>query len=356
MFGGCAEGERLERVKASAQFKDGAFRNTADVSQGLKKGTALSTLGEYFAGKQARTPPGPLPVLDPREAWAKAPSSALRTTWLGHSSVLLELEGTRVLTDPVFGLRASPYSWAGPKRFHEVPATVEALPTLDAVIVSHDHYDHLDFPTIVELAKRDVPFITSLGVGAHLQAWGVPPERIIELDWWESTRVRNVTITAAPSQHFSGRAPGLGNKTLWSSFAIQSAKAAVFFSGDTGLTQEYTQIRERLGRFDLVMLEIGAWHESWGQIHLGPKNALAAHAMLGSGALMPVHWGTFNLAIHAWDEPPETLLELAKADGRPLAFSRLGKPFEPTLEPVLDLWWREVRSPEAKRLEAATAR
>jgi L-ascorbate metabolism protein UlaG (beta-lactamase superfamily) len=215
---------------------------------------------------------------------------------------------------------------------------------VDLVIVSHDHYDHLDYPTIHEIAKGVVPFVTSLGVGAHLEAWGVRPERIVELDWWESHELPNtgLTVTAAPSQHFSGRGLRNRNSTLWSSFVIRTERHAVFFSGDTGLTTEYQAIRERLGPFDLVMLEVGGRHPSWGDMHLGPENALKALALLGGGAFLPVHWGTFNLAMHAWDQPAETLLELSPRAGAQLVMPRLGEPVEPAHAEGVEPWWRAV--------------
>jgi L-ascorbate metabolism protein UlaG (beta-lactamase superfamily) len=190
-----------------------------------------------------------------------------------------------------------------------------------------------------------VPFVASLGVGAHLEYWGVQAERITELDWWESYTLPNtdVVLTAAPSQHFSGRRLKDRNATLWSSFAIRSPKHAVFFSGDTGLTTEYRSIRERLGPFDLVMLEIGAFYPAWGDIHLGPDNALKAHAMLG-GVFMPVHWGTFALAMHAWDQPAERLLELAPDTGAQLLMPLLGQPAEPAHAEIVKPWWREVEN------------
>jgi L-ascorbate metabolism protein UlaG (beta-lactamase superfamily) len=349
-FGKKARGERLERIKGSPRYRDGAFRNTQLVAQGLKKGTAAPTMSEFLCGGQRRTPAGPLPSVDPRPLWARPDQSGLRATWLGHSTVLLEVDGARVLTDPVWGERASPVSFAGPRRFQPVPAPLSALPRLDAVIVSHDHYDHLDHPTILELAGMSVPFFTSLGVGAHLEAWGVPPERITELDWWESARVpgTELELTAAPSQHFSGRGLGGRNGTLWSSFVVKGPRHAVFFSGDTGLTPEYGEIRTRLGPFDLVMLEVGAFHPSWGDIHLGPENALEALALLGGGAFLPVHWGTFNLAMHAWDEPAETLVSLAPGRGARLVMPRLGQPIEPAHVELVDPWWR----PLAARAEA----
>jgi L-ascorbate metabolism protein UlaG (beta-lactamase superfamily) len=255
------------------------------------------------------------------------------------------------LTDPVWGERASPVTFAGPKRFQPVPVPISALPELDAVIVSHDHYDHLDYPTILELAKRDVPFFTSLGVGAHLQAWGVPAERITELDWWEHATVpgTGLSISAAPSQHFSGRGLGGRNATLWSSFIVRGAKHSVFFSGDTGLTPEYAQIREHFGAFDLVMLEVGAFHEAWGDIHLGPEHALEAFRLLGGGRFLPVHWGTFNLALHAWDDPAETLVRLAPSNGAELVMPMLGEPVEPARAGPPNRWWRAVAALELKR-------
>ncbi len=222
------------------------------------------------------------------------------------------------------------------------------------MLISHDHYDHLDYPTIRELAKSDVPFVTSLGVGAHLEAWGVPPHRITELDWWESYTLPNadLTVTAAPSQHFSGRGLKDRNATLWSSLVVRSRRHAVFFSGDTGLTTEYKTIRDRLGPFDLVMLEVGAFHPSWGDIHLGPEHALEALELLGCGAFLPVHWGTFSLAMHAWDQPAETLFTLGPKRGAQLLMPLLGAPIEPADATRLTPWWRAVDTPRGS--EAAT--
>lgn len=343
-IGGRATGLRLERMHASPRFVDGVFRNTAIVTQGLKKGTVAPTISEFLCGGQRRTPPGRLPSVDPRGGWSRAPQTSLRATWLGHSTVLLEMDGLRVLTDPVWGDRASPVTFAGPKRFQPIPISIDALPPLDAVVISHDHYDHLDHPTILELAKREVPFFTSLGVGAHLEAWGVPATRITELDWWESAKLPHagLTITAAPSQHFSGRGLGGRNGTLWSAFALRTDHASVFFSGDTGLTPEYLEIATRLGPFDLVMLEVGAFHPAWGDIHLGPENALKALSMLGNAPFLPVHWGTFNLAMHAWDEPAETLVAHAPSMNARLVMPKLGEPIEPSHVEIVDPWWRPL--------------
>jgi L-ascorbate metabolism protein UlaG (beta-lactamase superfamily) len=341
------QGARLERIKASPLWAGERLRNLHPIIPGLRDpNAAMPTLGEFLCGGERRVPRAPLPSVNPLDAWMKPPASGLRATWLGHSTVLIEIDGYRVLTDPVWGPRASPSRLAGPRRFQPVPVRLRAMPRLDLVIVSHDHYDHLDYPTIRELAKHDVPFVTSLGVGAHLEAWGVPAERIVELDWWESHRLpgTGLTVTAAPSQHFSGRTPKGRNTTLWSSLAIRSPRHAVFFSGDTGLTTEYQAIRERLGPFDLAMLEVGAFHPAWGDIHLGPQNALKALAWLGSPRFLPVHWGTFSLALHAWDQPAEVLLESAPKAGVQLVMPRLGEAVEPAYAERAEPWWRAVET------------
>ena len=341
-----ANGARSERIKASPRFNGRIFTNTHPVSQGLKKGVERPTMREFLCGGVRRVPSEPLPLVNPVDRWSKPPESGLRVTWLGHSTMLIEIDGVRVLTDPVWGERASPLPFAGPKRFHPPPAPLDALPPLDAVLVSHDHYDHLDRPTIRALARLRVPFIASLGVGAHLERWGVPSDRITELDWWEQADLRGVTVTAAPAQHFSGRGIKDRNTTLWSSFHLRGPTHSFFDGADTGLTDEYLEIARRLGPFDMVTLEIGAYHPSWGDIHLGPDNALAAYGMLGSGAFLPIHWGTFNLGLHPWNEPIETVFRRAPALGVALVTPRLGEPLEPSRAEAPEAWWRSVASGE----------
>jgi len=345
-------------MKASPLWGGERFCNVQPISKGLRDPNAqMPTLREFLCGGERRIPPAPLPSRSPLECWAKPPGSGLRATWLGHSTVLLEIDGVRVLTDPVWGPRASPSRLIGPKRFQPVPVPLRQLPPLDVVVISHDHYDHLDYPTIRQLRKRAVPFVTSLGVGAHLEAWGVEPERIIELDWWESYALAgsDLTITAAPSQHFSGRTPKSRNSTLWSALVVRSSRHAVFFSGDTGLTGEYRSIRERLGPFDLVMLEVGAFHPAWGDMHLGPDHALEALELLGSGPFLPIHWGTFALAMHPWDQPAEALLQAAPRVDAPILMPRLGQPVEPARGLPLEPWWRSADRPQGRRRQVAAA-
>lgn len=342
-------------MRASKNWIDDSFRNVHPILPSLRTGEKMPGIGEFLCGGGRRTPVAPLPSLDPRAAWQKAPETGLRATWLGHSTLLLEIDGHRVLTDPVWGDRASPVPIVGPKRFQPVPVELAELPPVDAVLISHDHYDHLDYPTIRALVGSDVPFVTSLGVGAHLEAWGIAPQRIIELDWWESTRVGGLTVTATPSQHFSGRGMGGRNATLWSSLVVQGSRHACFFSGDTGLTTEYETIAARLGPFDLVMLEVGAFHPAWGDIHLGPEHALEACSLLSAKRFLPIHWGTFNLALHAWDEPAETLLARASSYQIDLLMPRIGEALEPARYDGSTPWWRAVSALErrdAPRLEA----
>jgi L-ascorbate metabolism protein UlaG (beta-lactamase superfamily) len=217
------------------------------------------------------------------------------------------------------------------------------------VLVSHDHFDHLDSGSIRRLAKLGVPFVTALGVGAYLERWGVPSERVHELEWWDELEIAGLTVTATPSQHFSGR--GLGsNATLWTSFAVRGPRHSFFFSGDTGLTTEFRDVRERLGPFDLVMLEVGAYHPACGDIHLGPENALTALSWLGGGAFLPVHWGTFDLALHAWDDPAEQLHALGPRRDVQLLMPRLGEPVEPGRAQRLspEPWWRAIAALEGR--------
>ena len=307
-------------------------------------GSLLSLMSELLFGGKKRVPKSPLPVESPAATWATPPKTGLRVTWLGHSSLFIEADGVRLLADPVFGKHASPVSFAGRKRFHPVPATLEEMHPFDAVLLSHDHYDHLCKPTVRKLVKMGVPFITSLGVGARLEKFGVDPSRITELDWWESATIHDgaMTLTAAPAQHFSGRGLRDRNATLWSSWVLATEKHKLFFSADTGLNDDLAVIGERFGPFDLIMLEIGASHPAWADIHLGPANALKAFEMLGGGTLLPIHWGTFDLALHSWEEPAETLLGLAAKTGARIVTPPLGRPIEPSLVAAPTPWWRDV--------------
>ncbi|RKH25913.1 hypothetical protein D7Y13_22380 [Corallococcus praedator] len=299
---------------------------------------------QVFFGGERRRPPAPPPIAA-REDWMSVGEGG-RVTWLGHSTLLIEVDGARVLTDPIWSERASPSSLVGPVRFHPPVVPLSALPKLDAVVISHDHYDHLDMDTVQALAKTGVRFFVPLGVADHLKAWGVPRAQLVEFDWWSEARVTpDVSLVATPSRHYSGRTTGTRNTTLWASWVVRSARHRVFFSGDSGPTPQFEEIGRRFGPFDLVALEIGAFHPAWGDIHLGPDNALEAHRMLGGGLLLPIHWSTFNLAAHPWDEPIEHLVRLGDQRGVSIVTPMLGAPLVLGEVARTGPWWRSASAP-----------
>jgi L-ascorbate metabolism protein UlaG (beta-lactamase superfamily) len=307
--------------------------------------TVLKLLPEYFGNKQQVEPKRALgPFRTDAGVYAADPASGLRVTWFGHSSSLVEIDGFRVLIDPVWEQRASPFRFIGPKRFFAPTIALEDLPRIDAVLISHDHYDHLGAETVGRLARLALgaKWVTSLGVGERLRRFGVPAERITELNWTESAVIGALTVTAWPARHFSGR--GLLDRftTLWSSFVLEGPMHRVFYGADSGIWDGFGAIAERYDGFDLTMLEIGAYHPLWGNIHLGPDNAAAAFEAMGRrGLLMPIHWGLFNLALHAWDQPIERMLEVAAEENLPLWFPAPGEPTEVVAGVgVRSVWWR----------------
>jgi L-ascorbate metabolism protein UlaG (beta-lactamase superfamily) len=275
---------------------------------------------------------------------APAVAAPLAVTWYGHSSVLLELDGCRVLADPVWGERVSPSPLLGPKRLHPVPVPLAALPAVDAVLISHDHYDHLDLPTVRALLRQGTaPFVVPLGIGEHLRGWGVPDERVVELDWGASTTVGGLTLTCTEARHFSGRSLRR-NTTLWSSWALAGPRHRVFFGGDTGYTPAFADIGAEHGPFDLTLLPIGAFSDRWPLIHMTPEEAVRAHRDLagGGGLLVPVHWATFNLGFHTWAEPARRLHCAAAAAGVRIAVPRPGGRVDATAPPAATDWWTAV--------------
>ncbi len=287
-------------------------------------------LWEFYTTKTEREPTTTLgPFVTDMSIYNAAPASGLRVTWMGHSSLLIEIDGKRILTDPVWCNRASFAQWIGPKRFYQPPFPLSNLPPLDAIILSHDHYDHLDKSAIKQLAHLDTPIYCSLGVGGVIAPWGINRNRITELNWTDTAKVSgDLTITATPARHFSGRGIVNRNQTLWSSFVINGGKHNIFFGADSGWFPGFKDIGEAYGPFDLTMLEVGAYGDGWPDIHMGPENAANAHLALNGKVMMPIHWGLFNLALHAWREPVETLLPLAAQKNITLFMPEPGKPTE----------------------------
>ena len=330
-------GGRSERVAASPEFRGGRFVNSIP----RVEPDVWKAAWRWLGGNPNGTPATPPPVQARAAADFAAAPAGVRVTWMGHSTLLVELEGRRVLLDPVFGERCSPSHFVGPRRFHPVPITIDALPPLDAVVISHDHYDHLDYPSVMQLAKRGVPFLVPLGVGAHLEYWGVSPASIHELDWWEQTSLAGLTFVATPARHFSGR--GLGaDQTLWSGWALIGREKRAYYSGDTAMFEGFAQIGERLGPFDVSMIEVGAYDAMWADVHLGPEQAIEAHRAVRGGVLVPVHWGTFDLALHGWTEPMERTLAAAQAAGVTVVTPRPGQSIDSAAPPAPERWWPSI--------------
>ena len=285
-------------------------------------------------------PKVPVEVVHPTRAGLASPSAeGLRATWLGHSTVHLEVDGIRILTDPVWGERASPFSWAGPRRFYPPVIALEDLPVPHVVAISHDHYDHLDRATILRIRDWDTRFVVPLGVGAHLRAWGVPPGRITELAWWETTRVGELEVACTPARHASGRWLFDKDRTLWGGFAFLGPRHRVYYSGDTGMFTGFEEIGARFGPFDLTMIEAGAYGQAWPDWHLGPEQAVEAHGLVRGKVLLPLHWGLFDLAAHGWTEPIERVLAAARASGAKVLTPRPGEGVEPGQGVPPRRWW-----------------
>jgi L-ascorbate metabolism protein UlaG (beta-lactamase superfamily) len=298
-----------------------------------------------MGGSKHRVPTPAIEVpVEPRvnADFDSAPSTGLRITWVGHSTSIVEIDGMRVLIDPVWSKYAGPTPVAGQRRFFAPPLALDELPEIDVVAISHDHYDHLDYPTIRRLAQTNAHFVAPLGVGAHLEAWGIAAERISELDWWEEQQLGALTFVATPARHFSGRGVLDLESTLWAGYVISGPKHRVYFSGDTAMFPGLREIGERLGPFDVTLIDSGGYNRHWADVHLGPEQAVQAHRMLRGKLMMPVHWGMFNLAMHGWTEPIERVLVAASAHAVPVATPRLGQSFEPGASVPADRWWPEL--------------
>jgi len=309
----------------SAHQRDGRFHNQASLPQdGVLKKLRIG-LKYLFLRKPPETRPVAAISVQPmtRQQVLDAPDHSL---WrLGHSTVLLKLRGRFFITDPVFAERASPVQWAGPLRFHAPPLALDDLPPLAAVILSHDHFDHLDEQAIRVLASRAERFLAPLGVGDLLIEWGVPAAKVTQLDWWQESEVGGVRFVATPAQHFSGRGLFDSNRTLWASWVVIDEQLRIFFSGDTGYFDGFAQIGERYGPFDLTLIETGAYNLAWPNVHMQPEQSLQAHLDLQGRWMLPIHNGTFDLSMHGWQEPFERIVALAAAAHVRLSTPQMGE-------------------------------
>ncbi len=302
------------RWAQSPQYSDGTFRNAVEW-QSLSAWQGLKLLPDVLFGGQERTPENALPrqTVD-LSAFLREENNQLNVTWLGHSSLMLNVDGFRLLSDPVFAKRVS---ILGPSRYNgDVPLEIEHLPHVDAVLISHDHYDHLNKSSIEKLNEKTPLFIVALGVGARLADWGIPRTKIRELDWWQELPINgDLTIVSTPAQHFSGRGLTDRNKTLWTSWVVAGPNHRVYISGDSGYFDGFGEIGRRYGPFHMTFIECGAYNERWRHIHMFPEESVQAHLDLGGDVLHPIHWGTLSLALHPWYEPMQRLRAAADAAG-----------------------------------------
>lgn len=335
VFGARPEGARQARIERSAQWHGNQLQNPEQ----MWSDTPLYTLLSMLKPVPASAPTAPVPyVHDTARRLALPPATGLRITWFGHSWSLIEIDGARVVIDPIESLRASPFQFMGPARWFAPPVPLSHLGDVDVVLISHDHYDHLDMASIKALARGTTRFVVPLGIGAHLERWGVAPTRITELDWWESARVGNLQFTSTPARHASGRINPQSDRTLWGGFAIAGPKHRVWYSGDTGLTAQFKTIGDRLGPFDVTLIESGQYDARWPDWHIGPEQAVQANLWVRGKVMIPVHWAQFNLARHGWTEPAERVLAAGRCANVAIATPAPGMPFEPGQD-VTTRWW-----------------
>ena len=345
LLGACAASSACESpYAASPQFKDCGFQNPPN-PEALPSAGSWQIWSRFLVGSKTDTvPTDPIPVqpLTPAQLEALDPQ-ANHMVRLGHSSHLLKLRGKYWLIDPVFSERASPFQWLGPRRFHPPPITLEQLPPIEGLILSHDHYDHLDVATIEYLSQRVQRYFVPLGVKARLIEFGVPAERIAELDWWDKAQHDGVQLVATPAQHFSGRTLNDRNRTLWASWVIQSGEQRIFYSGDSGYFKGFRDIGERFGGFDLAMMENGAYDAYWPSVHMTPEQSVQAFEELRGKVLYSVHNSTFDLAFHTWHDPLDRIADLSEGKKIALATPVIGEVLTIGQPRTNVRWWAGLR-------------
>ncbi len=344
-IGGTPAGERLARMVQSDNYQDGKFKNLVLTKMDMPFGTLMKVMRHYLFGDKSRKQPQAVISTRPfqSDAFARVGADTVAFTWFGHSSLLVRIDGKTILIDPVLeGTRASMFSFMGPERFaYQEHVSVADLPEIDFVLISHDHYDHLDYPTIKALRDKVDRFYMPLGVGAHFEEWGVPAENITELNWWDEVTIDSLTLALAPTRHFSGR--GFTNRfsTLWGSWVIHGTKRRLYFSGDSGYFPGFKEIGEKYGPFDLTFMECGAYNEAWSEIHMFPEESAQAHLDVRGQLMMPIHWGKFDLSLHDWTESVTRLRKKADEERIPLVLPEIGQLVLIPDEVQFEDWWKK---------------
>ncbi len=340
-FGGKHDASDVARYESSGHYNDGKFENNipTDMDMGFKD--MMSTMAEFIKGGKDRKPDHLLPQLAVDSASIADYSGPTRLIWFGHSSFLLQMDGKNILIDPMLGPVPAPHPMLGGNRFNlDLPIAIEKLPKIDAIIISHDHYDHLDYGSIQKLKSKTDQYFLPLGVGAHFAAWGIEASKIHELDWWDEIAFDQMTLVFAPSRHFSGR--GLGDRfsTLWGSWIIKGSKDNIYFSGDSGYGPHFKTIGEKYGPFDFAMMECGQYNEKWANIHMMPEETAQAGLDVNAKVVMPIHWGAFTLSLHTWTDPVERISKKASELGLSLRIPEIGEPIIVGKElPAIKEWW-----------------
>ena len=327
---------------ASSRIFGGEYQNPGGVDITPSAGHATLFYRFFLDGREDQEPKSTLPV-EPltAEKLGSPPEDRVRVTWMGHSTLMIDIAGIRLLTDPNLSRRASPVSWAGPRRFLPLPMEAENFPKLDAVLISHNHYDHLDQATIRKLMDKTGRFLVPKGVGALLREWGAPEEKVVEMDWWQEYRLDGkLTLAYTPAQHFSARGLSDRNKALWGSWAVVGPGARVYFSGDTGMFDCFKTIGEKYGPFDFTLMHIGAYADVWPKAHMTPEDAVAAHMALRGGIFLPIHWGAFRMAFHPWKEPAERFYAEAQKSGIKFTLPKAGQMVDNVSPAPAEPWWR----------------
>ncbi len=344
-FGTLPSKEKSESFKSSKNFDSemGIFVNRRPkILEEMRKRTMnFKTIVEFLLGdKTGRIPAQKLPEVKPDFVEFLKASQDLKIIWFGHSTILLNFEGKIILIDPVLSTSTGPLGFMM-KRFQDPVVKLEELPKIDLIVISHDHYDHLDTESIQFFKDKDVPFVVPLGVGAHLTGWGIAAERIQELDWWQNTSFGDIELIATPAQHFSGRGMWNQNKSLWASWVLKSKKHNVFFSGDSGYDTHFKDIGAKLGPFDIAFVESGQYNEKWQEVHLLPQDSVQAFQDLNAKRYFPIHWGMFTLALHSWSDPMEKLTQAAEKNGMKLVTPKIGEVVTLSETYLSNHWWNE---------------